>query len=111
MMLSLKLLQDFVTLVMMDKRGYEDSPGCVELHQPQTVTLDHLLVEVGGVQLHDIVTGRVKRLDGQDQGATQHSYMDRSKRQKLKYKCSGAFCRVGKPAKISCKTEKVNLLE
>lgn len=62
---------------------YEDSPRCVELHQPQTVTLDHLPVEVGRVQLHDIVTGRVKSLDGQDQGATQHSYMDGSKRQKL----------------------------
>lgn len=96
---------------MMDKRGYEDSPGCVELHQPQAVTLDHLLVEVGGVQLHDIITGRVKSLDGQDQGTTQHSYMDRSKRQKLKYESSYASCRVGKTAKIGCKTGNVNVLE
>lgn len=74
-----------VATEFMDKRGYEDSPGCVELHQPQTVALDHLLVEVGGVQLHDIVTGRVESLDGQDQGAAQHSCMDGSKRLKLKY--------------------------
>lgn len=48
------------------------SPGSVELHQPQAVTLDHLLVEVGGGQLHHIIAGRVKSLDGQYQGTTQH---------------------------------------
>lgn len=50
-----------------------DSPGSVKLNQPQTVALDHLPVEVGGGELNNIITGGVKGLDGQDQGAAQHS--------------------------------------
>lgn len=54
-----------------------DSPGSIELHQPQTVTLDHLPVEVGGVELNDIIASRIKGLDRQDQGAAQHSWRTR----------------------------------
>lgn len=58
-----------------------DLPGSVELNQPQTVTLDHLLVEVGGVELDNVVVGWVESLDRQEQGASQHSWR-RSGRQK-----------------------------
>lgn len=50
-----------------------DSPGSVKLHQPQTVTLHHLSVEVGGCELHNIVAGGVQSLHRQEQRAAQHS--------------------------------------
>lgn len=55
-------------------QSYMDSPGSVKLNQPQTVTLEHLLVEVGGVELNNIITGWVKGLGREDQGAAQHSW-------------------------------------
>lgn len=46
-----------------------DSPGSIKLHQPQAVTLDNLPVEVGGSELNDIITGGVKCLHREEQGA------------------------------------------
>lgn len=52
-----------------------NSPGGVKLHQPQTVTLQNLPVEVRRIELNHVVTGRVESVDREDrQGARQHTW-------------------------------------
>lgn len=50
------------------------SPGRVELHEPQTVALDDLSVEVAWRQLDDGITGGVEAVHSQEEGAAHQAY-------------------------------------
>lgn len=54
----------------------KDSPGRVELNQPETVTLHHLTVEVRGAELHYIITCCVEPMDSEDESRKQHTWME-----------------------------------
>lgn len=64
----LRLCKDISTVLL-------NSPGGVKLHQPQTVTLQNLPVEVWRIELNHIVTGSVESMDRENQqGAHQHTW-------------------------------------